>query len=106
MGIARSALQIAMIVIALVVFGVVGAKFAGQRAEQATLERMGTVWPEFSAMTEADRIFLIHLSLACELVRRPAERAEVVACLRSGAQRAGGQAPARLQRLLPPDAPG
>ncbi|MBQ5940130.1 hypothetical protein [Massilia sp. AB1] len=97
-----SALQIAAIVLALAVFGVVGAKFAGSRAEQATLARMETVWPDFAAMPEPERMFLIQLSLNCQVVRRPAERAEVVECLRSGARQAGADAPARLERLLPP----
>lgn len=100
MGIPRSALQIAAIVIALAVFGVVGAKFAGKRAEQATFERMETVWPDFSAMPETDRRFLIHLSLNCQLVRRPAARPEAVDCLRTGAKQAGGEAPARFEHLL------
>ena len=100
MGIPKSAPLIAAIVLALAVFGVAGAKFAGQRAEQATFERMETVWPDFSAMPEADRTFLIQLSLNCQLVRRPVLRPEVLACLRDGARQAGAEAPPRLERLL------
>ena len=106
MGIPKSALQIAAIVIALAVFGVVGAKFAGKRAEAATFERMESVWPDFSAMPETDRTFLIELSLNCQLIRRPALRPEVVDCLRKGAAQAGGEAPQRLERLLPSGPPG
>lgn len=106
MGIPKSALQITVIVLALAVFGVVGAKYAGKRAEEATQERMQTVWPDFAAMAEPERTFLIHLSLNCQLVRRPPERPEVVDCLRSGARQAGAEASARLERLLPPDSAG
>lgn len=106
MGIPKSALQIVVIVLALAVFGVVGAKFAGKRAEQATFERMETIWPDFSAMPETERTFLIQLSLNCQLVRRPALRSEAVDCLRKGARQAGGDAPQRLERLLPPGSAG
>lgn len=101
MRIPKSALQITAIVLVLAVFGVVGAKFAGKRAEQATFERIATVWPGFAAMPEAQRMFLIEVSLVCNLVRRPVVRTEVVDCMRAGAKQLGRDAPARLERLLP-----
>ena len=96
----KSTLQLIAILCALAVFGFFGARLAGSLAKSATLERLETVWPHFETMPEAEHAFVVDLAVACNVVSRPAERAEVLACLRKASSAAGPQASARLESLL------
>ncbi|MFC0253680.1 hypothetical protein [Massilia consociata] len=96
----KSLIQLGVILLALAVFGYFGAKYVGNMTQDSTLERLETVWPEFRTMPEQDRDFLIEASLTCNVLARPAVRADVVDCLRSTAPRLTPEAQAKLDALL------
>ena len=95
-----SLLSLILILVALGVFGAVGAKYMLGRHAASTMTQLGTVWPGIAAMPEPERDFLVELAHTCQVTTRAAVRAEVIDCLRSAAR---GMPPAsgeRLERLL------
>ncbi|OON63986.1 hypothetical protein B0920_11765 [Massilia sp. KIM] len=95
-----SLLWLAGVLLALALFGVVGAKYMLKTHSSNTMSQLGTVWPQVESMPEQDKNFLVELALTCNLSTREAVRAETVDCLRSAADKLGPEAKGRLEGLL------
>ena len=95
---APSLLSLILVLVALAVFGVVGAKFMLNRHTTTTMSQLGTVWPNVETMPEGERAFLVELAHTCNVTMREPVRADVVDCLRSVKMNAA--ASERLDRLL------
>lgn len=93
-----SLLSLILVLAALAVFGVIGAKYMLGSHKESTDEQLGLVWPAFASMPEQDRAFLTELAHTCNLTMRAPVRAEVVDCLRS--VKMTSEATARLDRLI------
>lgn len=93
-----SLLSLFLIIAALVVFGIVGARFLLSSHTEATDRQLALVWPDLAALPEADRAFIVELAHTCTVTERPQLRAQVVDCLRSVPMT--GDARARLDRLV------
>jgi len=93
-----SLLSLLLVLTALAVFGVLGAKYMLSSHKESTNEQLGLVWPGIAAMPEGDRNFLVELAHTCNLTMREPVRAEVVDCLRSVQMNEGAKA--RLERLI------
>lgn len=60
-------------------------RLTGPSPTEAIDQRLTLVWPSFSALPAADRLFLQNLSDNCKLHKQPATREAVTQCLRSAA---------------------
>jgi len=97
---APSLLVLALILVALAVFGFIGARTMLSKHAANTEQQLALVWPELAGLPQAERNFLVELALTCNVSARPATRAEVVECLRSVSGGTQSEAGARLERLL------
>ncbi len=93
-----SLLSLILVLAALAVFGVIGAKYMLGSHKESTDQQLGIVWPGIAAMPEQDRAFLVELAHTCNLTMRQPVRTEVIDCLRSVEMNA--DATARLDRLI------
>lgn len=93
-----SLLSLFLIIAALVVFGIIGARYLLSSHTEATDRQLGLVWPDLAAMPEAERAFLVELAHTCSVTERQPVRAEVIDCLRSVPMTR--EARARLDRLV------
>lgn len=93
-----SLLSLFLIIAALAVFGIVGARYMLSSHTEATNRQLGLVWPDIAAMPEEDRAFLVELAHTCIVTERQPVRAEVIDCLRSVP--VTKEAGARLDRLV------
>lgn len=98
-------LSLIVVLVVLTIFGVVGARYMLSSHSESTLTQLGTVWPDMSTMPEPERSFLVELALTCNVVARPAVRAEVIDCLRSTAANTRPASTERLDRLIAQVAP-
>lgn len=95
-----SILSLIVFLVVLALFGVVGAKYMLSSHSESTTQQLGIVWPGIASMPEPDRAFLTELALTCNVAARPAERAQVVDCLRSATATLPPGSAERLERLL------
>ena len=87
-------------VVVLAIFGFFGARYMLKTHADKTLDRLAVVWPAIETMPEPERAFLVELALICNVAEREAVRAEVVACLRSSAEKMTPAPTGRLEGLL------
>ncbi|SFD05702.1 hypothetical protein [Massilia yuzhufengensis] len=97
-----SLLALLAFLVVLAVFGVVGAKYMLGSHSDATQSQLALAWPQLASMPEPERAFLTELALTCNVVARPAVRADVLDCLRATATGMGPAAAARFERLAAP----
>lgn len=93
-----SLLTLLGVLVALALFGFLGARYMLSSHTESTNQQLGLVWPGIASMPEQDRAFLVELAHTCNLTLREPVRAEVIDCLRS--VRMTGEASARLERLV------
>lgn len=93
-----SILTLIGVLVALAIFGFVGARYMLKTHTQTTMEQLGLVWPGIATMPEQERNFLVELAHTCSVTVREPVRGEVVDCLRSVPMNA--DAKARLERLV------
>jgi len=57
-------------------------QWAGHEQAHADIEKLELVWPDVLRLPQDDRALLAGLAMSCRLARKPADRKDVIECLR------------------------